>query len=237
MSFQLTQFGDDAAMTEALVAASCNALEMSQNGTPQSLLLSGGSSPVAFYTALGAAPLDWSNIHMALVDERWVGGDNDGSNTRLINTTLRAKAAIASPFVEMKTTHPTPQEAAPHVAADYASLPPIGLTILGMGPDAHTASWFEKAAEYDAVSAVDTPSGVAGITAPQTQVTGAYLERITITGRFLAGSAQAFLILKGDARLTLFNHCMDKDLSASPIGRAVAILGDRLHVFALTGEQ
>jgi len=35
----------------------------------------------------------------------------------------------------------------------------------------------------------------------------------------------------------LFNHCMDKDLSASPIGRAAAILGDRLHVFALTGEQ
>jgi 6-phosphogluconolactonase len=237
MSFRLTKFSDDAAMTKALVVASCNALKMSQNGTPQSLLLSGGSSPVAFYTALGAAPLDWSHIHMALVDERWVDADNDGSNTRLINTTLRAQAAGAAPFVEMKTPHSTPQEAAPLVAANYAKLPPIGLSILGMGPDAHTASWFEKAAEYDAVSAADAPLGVAGITAPETSVTGIYLDRITITGSFLGGSAQAFLILKGDMRLSLFEQCMNQDLSASPIGRAAKILGDRLHVFALTGEQ
>ncbi len=237
MSFHLTQFSDDTAMTEALVAASCDALQISQNGTPQSLLLSGGSSPVAFYSALGEAALDWSNIHMALVDERWVDADNDGSNTRLINSTLRSAKASASPFVGMKTAHTTPQEAAPHVAAEYANLPPIGLSILGMGPDAHTASWFKKASEYDAVSAADAPLSVAGITAPQSPVTGAYLDRITITGSFLAHSALAFLILKGDARLSLFTQCMDKNLDSSPIGRAAKILGDRLHVFALTGEQ
>ena len=237
MSYQLTTFDNDTSMTEVLVAAACQALQPSQTGTPQTLLLSGGSSPRAFYQALAMAPLDWSSVHMALVDERWVEADDEGSNTRFIETSLRAGAANAAPFTPMKTAHTSPHDSASQVSAAYDALPPIGLTILGMGPDAHTASWFEKAPEYDAVSAPDAALAIGGVCAPASDVTGAYLQRSTITGRSLAKSAQALLILKGADRLAIFQRCMQGDLQSSPIGRAAFILGQRLHVFALTGDQ
>jgi 6-phosphogluconolactonase len=235
MSHTLTRFDCDAAMTDALVAAACAALQA--QGGQQSLLLSGGSSPRQFYDALGAAPLAWSDIHLALVDERWVDADDEGSNTTLIKTTLCAGEAAHAPFTPMKTPHATPHKAEAQVAAAYDALPPIGLSILGMGPDTHTASWFSGAPEYDAVSAGDAALSVAGVTAPASEVTGRYLQRMSITGRFLATSAQCFLILKGADRLALFEESMAHDLSASPIGRAAALLGERLQVFALTEGQ
>jgi 6-phosphogluconolactonase len=237
MSYKLITFDRDDHMTQALVAAACLALRPSQTGTPQSLLLSGGSSPRAFYQALGTAQLDWSKLHMALVDERWVSAEDAGSNTRFIETSLRAGAASAAPFTPMNTAHTTPHDSAAKVSAAYGQLPQIGLTILGMGPDAHTASWFEKAPEYDAVSALDAPLAIGGVTAPASEVTGDYLQRSTITGRTLAQSNEAFLILKGAERLAIFQRCMKADLQSSPIGRAAAILGQKLRVFALTGDQ
>jgi hypothetical protein len=45
------------------------------------------------------------------------------------------------------------------------------------------------------------------------------------------------LILKGADRVALFEESMAHDLSASPIGRAAALLGERLQVFALTEGQ
>ncbi|HEY9541309.1 MAG TPA: 6-phosphogluconolactonase, partial [Luteimonas sp.] len=36
------------------------------------LLLSGGSTPGPVYEALSRAPLEWSRIDVALVDERWL---------------------------------------------------------------------------------------------------------------------------------------------------------------------
>ena len=41
-----------------------------------SLLVSGGSTPKPIYERLSREDLDWKNVHIALVDERWVEPDH-----------------------------------------------------------------------------------------------------------------------------------------------------------------
>ncbi|MGB1463886.1 MAG: hypothetical protein ACPG8C_03795, partial [Parvibaculales bacterium] len=77
---------------------------------------------------------------------------------------------------------------------------------------------------------------VAGLTAPQSPVTGDYLNRMTITGAMLALSRKAFLIIKGDSKIALLEDCLSSPSTATPIARAAAILGARLQIFALRGD-
>ena len=159
-----------------------------------------------------------------------------GSNAALVKRTLMAGAAKAARFTPMKTPAATPHQAADELDAVYRALPQPSLSILGMGPDTHTASWFAEAAEYEAVSSADAPQMVAGLTAPQSTVTGDYLHRMTITGAMLALSRKAFLIIKGDSKIALLEDCLSSPSPASPIARAAAILGARLQIFALRGD-
>ena len=229
----ISLFNSNADMTAALVNDACFALDAPG---PHGLLLSGGSSPCDFYAALGQVELAWQNIDVALVDERWVDEDDAGSNAALVKRTLMTGAAKAARFTPMKTPATTPHQAADELDAVYRALPRPSLSVLGMGPDTHTASWFAEAAEYEAVSSADAPQMVAGLTAPQSTVTGDYLHRMTITGAMLALSRKAFLIIKGDSKIALLEDCLSSPSAASPIARAAAILGARLQIFALRGD-
>ncbi|HCL48216.1 MAG TPA: hypothetical protein DHW86_01740, partial [Rhodobiaceae bacterium] len=86
----ITLFDSNQAMTAALVA---DARAVLSAAGPCSLLLSGGSSPCDFYTALGQEEMNWGDIHIALVDERWVDEDDAGSNAALVKRSLMAGRA------------------------------------------------------------------------------------------------------------------------------------------------
>ena len=229
----ISLFNSNADMIAALVNDACIALD---SPGQRALLLSGGSSPSEFYSELGRAKLSWEDIAVALVDERWVDEDDAGSNAALVKRTLLAGAAKAARFTPMKTSAPAPHQAANDLNTIYRGLPLPALTILGMGPDTHTASWFADAAEYETVSSADTGDMVAGLTAPRSAVTGDYLDRMTITGTMLALSRKAFLIIKGDSKIALLEDCLSSPSADSPIGRAAAILGPRMRIFALRGD-
>ena len=240
MSFdphQIDLFDTQNAMTAALVAFARDALApATSDETARSLLLSGGSSPVDFYTALGQEDLDWQNIELALVDERWVDEDDDGSNAALVKRSLMAGRAAAANFVPMKNAAATPHQAEAEIDRLYRALPAPALCVLGMGPDKHTASWFADAAEYEIVSQADAPLMVGALSAPQSPVTGAYLQRMTITGTMLGSSRKACLIMKGDSKIDLLKACLNAPAADSPIGRALAIMGANLQIFALRGD-
>lgn len=222
-------FDDNSAMTAALVA---HAVPLFDVAKPGSLLLSGGSTPGDFYTALGQADLAWSDICVALVDERWVDEDDAGSNAALLKRTLMAGRGANAAFTPMKTAHETPHAAAAHIHAAYAALPAPALMILGMGPDAHTASWFTEAPEYDAISKPGHGALVAGVAVPPGPVRGAYGLRMSITANYLAAVQNAFLIIKGRDKLALLQDALATP-DATPIGRAAALLGSHLQIFAL----
>ncbi|MEC8140095.1 MAG: 6-phosphogluconolactonase, partial [Pseudomonadota bacterium] len=52
------------------------------------LMVSGGSSPAPAYKHLSNLELDWANIDVAMVDERWVDADHEKSNEAFIKSTL-----------------------------------------------------------------------------------------------------------------------------------------------------
>ena len=53
------------------------------------LALSGGRSPVPFLQALACQVLDWEQVKLTLVDERWVSSDQPESNERLLRCHLQ----------------------------------------------------------------------------------------------------------------------------------------------------
>ena len=147
-----------------------------------------------------------------------------------------ANGANEARFTVMKTDAATPHLAEAEVDSLYRALPQPSLSILGMGPDTHTASWFAAAPEYEAVSCANATQMVAGLSAPRSKVTGNYLQRMTITGAMLKLCREAFLIIKGSDKITLLEDCLSSPAKSSPISRAAEILGPRLKIFALRGE-
>ena len=82
-------FEDRESLFTALVEDCKNTLEQSlnQNGSA-TLMVSGGSSPMPVYQRLSKEPLAWSDVHVALVDERWVNNDHPASNEAFIKQHL-----------------------------------------------------------------------------------------------------------------------------------------------------
>jgi 6-phosphogluconolactonase len=113
--------------------------------------LSGGSTPRGTYERLRAAEVDWSAVHVFFGDERGVPADHPDSNYR-----MAAEALLRHVPVPGAQVHRMPAEAADgDAAADaYAGeirallgdAPHFNLVMLGLGPEAHTASLFPGSA-------------------------------------------------------------------------------------------
>ncbi len=56
--------------------------------------LSGGKTPLDIYAALSERPLEWQNVWVFLVDERYVAPDHEESNQRIIKQTLLDKVGL-----------------------------------------------------------------------------------------------------------------------------------------------
>lgn len=56
--------------------------------------LSGGSTPGPIYEELGKANLDWSKVHVFLVDDRYTPREDKDSNQNLLDRTLLKNAKI-----------------------------------------------------------------------------------------------------------------------------------------------
>lgn len=109
------------------------------------IALSGGSTPRPVYDALGREDIDWSNVFVHLIDERYVPAHHQDSNQRLVRDTLLYNARIPeSNLVFPDTTLPLDEcvqdyEGKVHALwADHMT----DVCVLGMGDDGHIASLF-----------------------------------------------------------------------------------------------
>ena len=191
-----------------------------------SLLLSGGSTPGPVMEHLSRSELDWSNIMTGLVDERWVPLDDPRSNAGLVHSHLLQNRAAASAFLPMYTeAASTLSEAAPMIDTAYASLMETNpVTLLGMGPDGHTASWFPGVSGLEAVIDSDGSACVLDIDATGAPVAGDMPYRMTITAAALARAGLTVLYITGEEKRAVL-EAKDKDL---PIHHAERVLGHRL---------
>ena len=172
-------------------------------------MVSGGSTPAPLYKALSQSDLDWANIQVALVDERWVDKDHDASNEALIERSLLINNAANAPFTGMKTAADTALEGCTETEKLYRKLPqPFTVLIVGMGNDGHTASLFPHAQGLNEALAEDNSQLTTAITAQQSEVTGPNTERLTLTLNGLLHSKRLIILLTGEEKLTVFRTAM-----------------------------
>ncbi len=193
-----------------------------------SLMVSGGSTPGPIYTKLSQIELPWHKVKIGLVDDRWVEEANKGSNAAFIRRALLQGFAKASTFIPMKTPHSTPIEGQNKVETLYQNIPqPYSALVLGMGSDGHTASWFPKSQGLE--RALNANNLVQAITAKPSDVTGTYLDRMTLTCSAVSKCKLALLLITGAEKRKVFEMAL-KPNSSLPIRAAIDALGDKLIV-------
>ncbi len=162
MPYRLAEFEGRTALTNALADAILTDLraDIAKRGAA-TLVVPGGTTPVAVFERLAATPFDWDKVTIIPCDERWVPTDHSDSNERLVRAHLLQGAARSARLFSLYRPLPDPAEALPEVSAALAAIPrPFSAIFLGMGEDGHFASLFPGRTE---TSAALDPSGTASL--------------------------------------------------------------------------
>ncbi|MCO6524577.1 MAG: 6-phosphogluconolactonase [Candidatus Schmidhempelia sp.] len=217
--YQLHEYKSTTDLDNALAIEISKQLKTAINKQGKATLaVSGGRTPIALFKLLSQTKLDWSNVYITLVDDRWVDEHHEASNERLVKTHLLTNEAQSAHFISLKTEEDTPSKGLAEVQARLQqNLPlPIDVLILGMGDDGHTASLFPHAKNL--ASGLDMNSGklvidMQPLTAPH--------ERITLTLPVILASRHLYLHLVGDQKKdVLYQATQGQDTNEMPI-RAV----------------
>lgn len=204
------------------------ATRIEENGRA-SFFGSGGSTPGPVYEAMSHAPLDWSAVDLALVDDRWVPPTSDASNEKLLRRTLlqnRAADAVLTPMVTKADQDPFAETKA--IGLAYTALcerPDV--VILGMGPDAHVLSWFANARGLEAALDPKGTAPVAAIEAPKSDVTGDNLLRMTLTLPVMARTRFPLMLLSGEAKRDVYINAGPD----TPVGKLISATEGRMVTF------
>ena len=192
-----TRFDSADRLAETLAGQIATSLQQGIDGRGlASLVVSGGKSPVKLFELLRDKPLDWSQICVALADERWVDPSDSASNEHLLRTALLQGKAAAARFLGLKNGAPTPDIGAVSAWETFARVPrPFDTVVLGMGDDGHTASLFPRSPNL--ASALDTGAvaGCVGMWAPVVPH-----PRMSLNLSALLDARRVVLLLQGDAK-------------------------------------
>ena len=171
-----------------------------------SLGVCGGSTATSLFPILSQCCLDWADVHIFLVDERWVPIDNDDSNEKLVRSLLLQGPAAAARFYGLKTRHGSAKNALNEVEQRLVDLGvPFDVLFLGMGDDGHIASLFPGGPENEEHTRL-----VAASTAPAQPV-----ERISLSPGALGQTRHIILPVIGSAKRVV----LDKALAPGPVSR------------------
>jgi 6-phosphogluconolactonase len=172
--------------------------------------LSGGSTPRRLYERLAGPPyrdtFPWFRTHWFWGDERFVPHDDARSNYRMVSEALLSRAPIPALNV-----HPIPTEGvSPEAAASTyerqlksfygaecldPARPLFDVTLLGLGPDGHTASLFPETAVL-----AEQNRWVAAVVGAKSEA------RITLTYPALESSRNAAFLVEGQEKRAILNR-------------------------------
>jgi len=197
-----------------------------------SLMVSGGKSPKPLYELLSHIDLDWPNVTISLVDERWVEAGQVGSNEDFIRQTLIQNKAKHAKFFGLKTAHDTTEAGLADAESRFKDVvKPFDICVMGMGLDAHTASWFPNAVGLSEAFSLENDKTLCIINAHGAPNAGDHPNRMSLTLRAVLDSHAIFLFIPGGAKRAVFNDAPNKTLSDAPV-QALLKAGAKLHVFA-----
>ncbi|MDA7424586.1 6-phosphogluconolactonase [Thalassococcus lentus] len=162
------------------------------------LAVPGGTSPGPVFDDLCAADLDWSRVDVMLSDERWVPEQSERSNTRLLRERLLVERAAQARLLPLYADGQDCDTAVAALGETIKNELPLGVVLLGMGLDMHTASIFPEADRLD--EALDPK---APILVPM-RAPGAPEPRVTLSAQVLNGALRKHVLIFGaDKRAAL----------------------------------
>jgi len=188
------------------------------------IMLSGGTTPLPAYRALSLRPLPRDEgLQVLFSDERYVPRDSEASNYHRSRPLLDALALTPARLLRVRTELPLEQAAEEYERALGALLDSgvrIGLGLLGLGADGHTASLF-SAADIDRASghlaiAVKRPDGMSAVSVTPEVIARVEEPLFVVAGpgkraaieAFMAGelTLTAWRAVQGCARVELWLH-------------------------------
>lgn len=210
MSIERNVFSNRDQLAEALAETVADDLNrgLDRRGAA-SLAVSGGSTPKRFFEVLSAREdVDWENVVITLVDERWVDEISDRSNARLVKTILLQGRASKAGFVPLYSGGDRPTlERVEKTNTQLEAVPaPFDAVILGMGNDGHTASFFPGGDTLEQALTAEGPA--LAIEAP-----GAGEPRITLTLPTLLATGALYLHIEGEDKA----QTLDRALETGPV--------------------
>jgi 6-phosphogluconolactonase len=195
------RYADRATLAAELARAVVADLRRGITERGQSLLVvSGGTTPRAFLSALASEELDWPRVTVTLADERWVPPTHARSNERLVRETLLVGPAAGATFVPLYTDAADPESGVTRITAHIDQLMlPFDAVVLGLGNDGHCASLFPDGDRF--VAACD-PKNTVRVLPMRSPSAGE--PRITLTLSTLVATRALYLQIEGaDKRDTL----------------------------------
>ncbi len=193
------------------------------------LALAGGTTPRRAYQLLGGLLSDWSAVEVWYGDERCVKPDDPESNHRMVLESL--VAAIEAHGATVPEIHRMRGELGPEAAAhEYEvllreriavgddALPALDVSVLGLGPDGHTASLFPGHRELDEAQRLCLP--VYGSPKPPSH-------RVTLSLPVLRAARTTLLLATGAEKAQALAGVL---AGPNPSVPASLLGGDRLHV-------
>lgn len=225
-TFPFLSFPSRPAAEEALAAAlEAGVRDAHAEGRRARIALSGGSSPEPAYRAFAAKQLDWSKVDIALVDDRWVDVDQAGSNQAMIQRAFASAIGVTIFAMKLPTSNPKLAEA--ELDGVYRALRPFDAIVLGMGPDAHTASWFPASPDLAACLDPQGPATVLGVDASLAPVAAPYPERMTVTLPVVSEAQQILILVFGADKKQILQQALDMPVISAPIKAVIDATGAR----------
>jgi 6-phosphogluconolactonase len=187
------------------------------------IALSGGHTPEKMYALWAATEkyrneTDWNRVHLFWGDERYVPQDDPLSNYRMTSEALLAHVPIPAANVHAAPTNlPTPEKAAEVYDQDLrkffgSAAPAFDVTLLGLGPEGHTASLFPDSAALEEKSRWVVP----------VQVVAVPPNRLTFTLPVLNSSRNTYFLVAGENKRPILSALRaepETRPSAYPAGR------------------
>ena len=179
-----------------------------------SLVVPGGTTPVAVFERLAATELPWENVNIIPCDERWVAVDHADSNEGLIRRHLATDKAMSARIFALYRPVPSPGDALPDVAwALQAVRRPFDAVFLGMGEDGHVASLFPGRTETGPALSLGNPQDIMALNAAAKGH-----PRIGLTLKALTDARMLILAVPGAAkRVVLQNAIAHIDKNDLPV--------------------